>query len=242
MDWSPSMNESIYMKAINKRNTGRPPVWFMRQAGHHHSHYQKMRKTHSFLDLCVNPILAAEVAEAPAQDFNFDAAILFSGLLFPLDVLGMKLSYSPGPSLEWKLASGQDFKKFNIRKKPLSELVKGLEFQKEALSLMSARLPSSKSLLGYVGGPATLFFFAVSGCDHGSVVDSKRGLVDGRYDKFFNSMYPLLLENMVLQVKGGAQSMMVVDSAAGEIELSVFKKIIIQMTAFNPHVKNFNRE
>lgn len=221
------MNESIYLKAIHRRNSGRPPVWFMRQAGQHHSHYQMMRAKHSFLELCVNPQLSAEIAEAPAQEFNFDAAILFSGLLFPLDVLGMKLSYNPGPELEWKFQSNEDFKKFNIRKKPLSELVKGLDFQKEALSLLSARLPANKSLLGFVAGPATLFFYAVSGTDRGNVIDAKRGLSDGRYDKFFNSLYPLLLENMVLQVQGGAQSIIVMDSAAGEIELSVFKKIII---------------
>ena len=33
----------------------------------------------------------------PIDDFDFDAAILFSDLLFPLEALGMSLSYDDGP-------------------------------------------------------------------------------------------------------------------------------------------------
>ena len=33
----------------------------------------------------------------PIRDFDFDAAILFSDLLFPLEALGMSLSYDDGP-------------------------------------------------------------------------------------------------------------------------------------------------
>ena len=34
----------------------------------------------------------------PVHDFNFDAAILFSDLLFPLEAMGMGLRYDPGRS------------------------------------------------------------------------------------------------------------------------------------------------
>ena len=48
--------------------------------------------------------LAAEVALGPVLDFDFDAAILFSDLLFPLEALGMGLEYTDsGPQLGWKL-------------------------------------------------------------------------------------------------------------------------------------------
>ena len=43
------------------------------------------------------PDLACEVAMGPIRDFDFDAAILFSDLLFPLEALGMSLSYDEGP-------------------------------------------------------------------------------------------------------------------------------------------------
>src|SRR5437762_11477225 len=81
-----------------------PPIWLMRQAGRYHRHYQALRAQHSFMDLCKQPELAAEVALGPVLDFDFDAAILFSDLLFPFEAVGMGLDYTDhGPQLGWKL-------------------------------------------------------------------------------------------------------------------------------------------
>ena len=80
-----------FSNAINKVSQKVPPIWFMRQAGRYHSHYQDLRKKHSFVELCKQPELAAEVAMGPINDFDYDVAILFSDILFPLEYLGLKL-------------------------------------------------------------------------------------------------------------------------------------------------------
>src|SRR5437762_13705450 len=81
-----------------------PPIWLMRQAGRYHKHYQALREKYSFMDLCMRPELAAEVASGPVLDFDFDAAIVFSDLLFPPDALGMGLHYADrGRQMEWRL-------------------------------------------------------------------------------------------------------------------------------------------
>ena len=67
-----------------------PPIWFMRQAGRYHSHYQQLRKKYSFEQLCKTPELATEVACGPILDFDYDVAILFSDILFPLELFGIK--------------------------------------------------------------------------------------------------------------------------------------------------------
>ena len=85
------MIETLLAAALNRRNTGRPPVWMMRQAGRYHSHYQSLKRYNDFLALCKDPQLAAETALGPIHDFNFDAAILFSDLLFPLEAMGMEV-------------------------------------------------------------------------------------------------------------------------------------------------------
>src|SRR5213594_1625223 len=93
-----------FQNALARRPQRVPPIWLMRQAGRYHKHYQALRAKHSFMDLCKQPELAAEVALGPVLDFDFDAAILFSDLLFPLEALGMGLEYSAaGPRLAWKL-------------------------------------------------------------------------------------------------------------------------------------------
>src|SRR5688500_20361530 len=80
----------------------------MRQAGRYHSHYLELKKTFSFVELCKLPEVACEATMGPIRDFDFDAAILFSDLLFPLETMGMGLEYNAGPQLAWQLLSLRD--------------------------------------------------------------------------------------------------------------------------------------
>ena len=65
------MNEKFH-NALKNIPQDVPPIWFMRQAGRYHSHYQNLRKKHTFEELCKNPNLAAEVACGPIRDFDYD--------------------------------------------------------------------------------------------------------------------------------------------------------------------------
>src|SRR5690242_2946745 len=105
------MTETLLSAAIHRRNTGRPPVWMMRQAGRYHSHYQSLKRSNDFIRLCKDPQLAAETAMGPVHDFNFDAAILFSDLLFPLEAMGTGLRYEPGPKLDLHIRTLDDVAK-----------------------------------------------------------------------------------------------------------------------------------
>ena len=69
-----------FENALARKPQSCPPIWFMRQAGRYHKHYQSLRKKHSFEELCKKPELAAETALGPIEDFDFDVAILFSDI------------------------------------------------------------------------------------------------------------------------------------------------------------------
>jgi uroporphyrinogen decarboxylase len=208
---------SKFQNAIKGIPQQTPPIWFMRQAGRYHKHYQALRAKHSFMDLCKVPELAAEVALGPVEDFDFDVSILFSDLLFPLEMLGMGLEYTDaGPRLGWHLNSESIHKL-----KSVESAIPGMQFQKEAVKLTRKVLPSDKSLIGFVGGPWTLFVYAMEGGHAGSLTASKTQL--NLFNQFCELMVPFLIQNIQLQIDGGVEAVMIFDTAAGEVSPVVFK-------------------
>jgi uroporphyrinogen decarboxylase len=206
-----------FQNALARRAQSVPPIWLMRQAGRYHQHYQALRQKHSFMDLCKRPELAAEVALGPVLDFDFDAAILFSDLLFPLEALGMGLEYTDrGPQLGWQLDT-ETFAKL----RPVEDAWPHLLFQGEAVRATRARLPEDRSLIGFVGGPWTLFVYAVEGSHAGSLTASKKLL--SLFPRFCEVIVPLLARNIELQLNHGAELVMIFDTAAGELTPGVFQ-------------------
>ncbi len=211
---------TLFKNAQNRTPQAVPPIWFMRQAGRYHKHYQGLRAQHSFMDLCKKPELAAQVALGPVAEFDFDVSILFSDILFPLEALGMGLDYTDhGPQLEFKL-NPETIQTLG----PVDKAVQFMGFQKEAMKATRAVLPADKSLIGFVGGPWTLFVYAVEGSHAGSLIQSKTLI--SLFPQFLEKMYPLLKENIRLQFEGGAEVVMVFDTAAGEVSPAFFQQWI----------------
>ena len=206
--------------ALLRRPQTPPPIWLMRQAGRYHRHYQNLRRQHSFMDLCKRPELAAEVALGPVLDFDFDAAILFSDLLFPLEALGMGLQYTDhGPKLDWQL--GQH----NLaRLCSLDEAWPQLLFQGDALRATRELLPSDRSLVGFVGGPWTLFTYAVVGTHQRAPAALEELPL---FARFCERLIPLLIRNIELQLASGAELVMVFDTAAGNLSAETFGSEVV---------------
>jgi uroporphyrinogen decarboxylase len=210
-----------FQNALARRAQSVPPIWLMRQAGRYHRHYQALRQKHSFMDLCKQPELAAEVALGPVLDFDFDAAILFSDLLFPLEALGMGLDYTDrGPQLGWKL----DRETFS-QLRSVEDAWPHLLFQGAAVRATRERLPEDRSLIGFVGGPWTLFVYTVEGSHGGSLTASKKLL--SLFPRFCELMVPLLARNIELQLNNGAELVMIFDTAAGELTPGIFQTEVL---------------
>lgn len=203
------MPNTKFINSLNRTPQKGPPVWFMRQAGRYHDHYQALKKDHTFEELCKNPLLAAETAMGPINEFDFDVAILFSDILFPLEALGMDLSYNPGPQFGLHL-NEENANNLLVNQNPISFM----NFQGEAIERTIERLPKEKSLIGFVGGPWTLISYACNINKDSRQINLNNfqiGLLD-------NVILPLLKENIKLQLNAGAEVVMIFDSAAHQLD------------------------
>lgn len=200
------------------------PVWFMRQAGRYHQHYQSIKATSDFMSMCKDPLLAQKITHGPLDEFGFDAAILFSDLLFPLEYLGMGLNYHQGPPrLEFHLENSEALKKLKTQ----GDCSEFFSFQKKACELLKASLPTDRDLLGFAGAPFTLYTYAVEGSHAGSLVTAKKGLSNGLFKGFMEVLSPVIIRELELQAEGGADALCLFDTAAGELDFFDYQKFII---------------
>jgi uroporphyrinogen decarboxylase len=209
---------SLFARTLARQNHSPiPPIWFMRQAGRYHAHYQALRKDYSFLDLCRNPEISAEAAMGPIRDFDFDAAILFSDILFPLEAMGISLDFNPAPQLGRLLREPADLQHYQ----PTQDVAGFFGFQADALQELRRQLPTEKGLIGFVGGALTLYQFAAEGS--GKQEFDRSGLTDGRFQGFMEKLLPLLAENMAIQAEAGIDCMAILDSSAGILSLAEYE-------------------
>ena len=137
----PKIYNQKFYNALHRIEQKVPPIWLMRQAGRYHSHYQNLKTKHTFEELCKIPELICETTMGPIQDFDFDAAILFSDILFPLDYLGMGLAFNPGPEFANPLTE-----QILINEEKEQSFSDYIKFQIDGLALIRDTLPDNKVL------------------------------------------------------------------------------------------------
>tara|TARA_Y100000589_G_scaffold179942_1_gene170344 strand:+ start:461 stop:1480 length:1020 start_codon:yes stop_codon:yes gene_type:complete len=147
---------NIFLDKLNKIDTPRPPVWFMRQAGRILPSYQKLKLKYTFDELMKNSDLASTVSILPIKDLGVDAIILFSDILVIPDALGLNLEFtSNGPIFHNPLKIEKPNKNIYFDNKKLEYIYKNItEIKKKE---------SSIPLIGFCGGPLTTFCFMFRG-------------------------------------------------------------------------------
>ncbi len=220
-----------------------PPVWLMRQAGRYLPEYRATRQqAGSFLDLCYNPKLAAEVTLQPIRRYGFDAAILFSDILVVPDAIGQPVRFAEGegPRLD-PIREVAGLARLDLGK------AKGkFETVWETVSILRRELPDETALIGFCGAPWTVATYMAEG--RGS---SDQGQARGwayRDPAGFQRLIDLLVEASIAylsgQVEAGAEVLQIFDSWAGSLADNEFeswvvaptKRIVSALKARYPHV------
>src|SRR6266481_4711022 len=146
----------LFLRACRGEVTERAPIWIMRQAGRYLPEYREVRKGVSFLELCKTPKLAAEVTIQPIRRFGFDAAILFSDLLVPLEAMGLEVQFTEqGPRLPQPIRTPADLARVHT-----FDPTKATDFVLETIHLVRGGLGETP-LIGFAGAPFIVATYAI---------------------------------------------------------------------------------
>ena len=211
---TPELRDSRLMRAVRREPVDATPAWIMRQAGRYLPEYMAVRSKHTFLDLCEQPELAAEVTLSAQRVLDVDAAILFADLLPILRPMGLHLTYEKGegPKLHNPLREASDLDRFRT-----IEDVEELGETLAAVRLIRRELPADCPLLGFAGAPFTLASYAVEGGGSKNYVNIKRWLWGdaGAWDALMSRIADSVADYLVAQLHAGCQAVQLFDSWAG---------------------------
>ncbi|MEY4577803.1 MAG: hypothetical protein RL701_2506, partial [Pseudomonadota bacterium] len=152
---------SEFLRACRREPTAYTPIWLMRQAGRYQPEYRALRERFSFIELCKNSDLAAEVTLLPVKQLGVDAAIIFADILLILEPLGVGFHFSKddGPRIDKPIRQAADIDA--VANTIDAEATLGYVLQ----SIRNTRsgLPSHVPLIGFAGAPFTLASYMIEG-------------------------------------------------------------------------------
>jgi uroporphyrinogen decarboxylase len=191
-----------------------PPLWLMRQAGRYLPEYRELRrKAGSFLELCLNAKLAAEVTLQPIRRFGFDAAILFSDILVVPHALGQNVSFEEGegPRLDaLKNPAALTRLRWDIDQQCLEPVY-------ETIARVRSELAAGVALIGFCGAPWTVATYMIAGSATTDQIPAR--LFAYRFPEAFAGLIDTLVEAsasyLIRQLEAGVDAVQIFDTWAG---------------------------
>jgi len=223
-----SAPESLFVRACKCLPVERTPVWFMRQAGRYMPEYRAVRKTHSLIEICKNPQLAAEVTITAAEILNIDAAIIFADLLLPLEVMGSPFHFSAGegPVIERPLRSAEDIAALR------TDSAADLGYVAEAVGLVAKHFAGRIPVIGFCGAPFTLASYMIEGGGSRHYIHAKKLMYaqPEAFDQLLGKLVSVTSEYAAAQVRAGADVIQVFDSWVGCLSVDDYCRYVLPRT------------
>lgn len=221
-----AMEASDFIKACYRQPTDVTPVWLMRQAGRYMAEYRAVREKHSFLELCKNPALCAEVMVTAVEKIGVDAAIIFSDLLPILEPMGFDLEFAAGdgPVIHNPIREPSDIDRVRVL-----EQMAPLQFVADTVRLTRAALPPKIPVIGFAGSPFTLASYMIEGGGSRNYVHTKKLMLGD--PSAWRVLMDKLVDSIALylnsQIAAGAQCVQLFDSWAGCLSTNDYRTHVL---------------
>lgn len=191
--------------------------------------YRRLKERYSFLEMCKNPELAAEVTLLPLKKFDLDGAILFSDLLLPLEAMGLEIHYPEG---EGPVVVEPVRDKGAVEALRVEGAVQRLKPVLEAARFVRQSLPPRVALIGFAGAPFTLASYAVEGGGSSSFLKVK-GLMQADPEAFgllMEKICQVIRAFLQAQVRAGCEVLQLFDSWAGALSPRDYRRWALPWT------------
>jgi len=222
------MNRLLLDTLLGQNETGRTPIWLMRQAGRYMAEYLEIRRKHSILEMFRNADLISEVTQLPFKIAPFDAAILFADILLALDCLDIEWSIEPGrgPVIDDPIRSASAVERLEIR--PARET---LPFWRPAIAELLARL--DVPLLGFCGGPLTLASYIVEGGSSKELATTRKWMARDpkSFHQLMEKVTDVAIDLVDYQVECGVHAVQIFDTWASVLSPSSYRELCL------PHMR-----
>ena len=221
------MNDRL-LRVCRRQPVDRAPVWMMRQAGRYLPEYREIRQKLSFLELCKNTDLAAEVSLQPYRILDVDAVIFFSDILIPVEAMGVPVSLTDkGPEIANPIRTQSAIDSLRIPDPSVE-----VPFVGAIIKKLRQELRNAVPLIGFAGAPWTLASYLVEGGGSKNFAEIKSlgyrepRLVHALLDKLASTVGSYLL----FQIESGAQVIQLFDTWAGELNRSDYEEFALPYT------------
>jgi len=208
--------ETSLLRVLAGKRVDPPPIWLMRQAGRYLPEYRALRaKAGSFMNLCLEPALAAEATLQPIRRFGFDAAILFSDILMVPHGLGQRVGFEEGigPQLE----AIRDERALDALR--IETLAGRLEPVYAAARLVRGALPEATALIGFAGAPWTVASYMIEGGPSDGFAKSRAWIAErpAAFARLIERLVEATTLHLCAQLDAGAEALQLFDSWAGAL-------------------------
>ncbi len=188
--------------------------------------YRALRKKYSFLEMCKNPELAAQVTLQPIERFKLDAAIIFSDILIPLEPMGVEFEFAKGegPVFHHPLRERKEAEKLR-----LFEPEEEIPYLMKAIQIVRRELEGKIPLIGFCGAPFTLASYIIEGGHSKNYILTKSMMYQDRptWDALMDKISRVLIQYLNAQIRAGVQAVQVFDSWVGCLSPADYEEYVL---------------
>jgi uroporphyrinogen decarboxylase len=215
-------SQSLFLQAFEGVNRN-VPVWFMRQAGRYLPEYQDIKKSYTLEQMFRIPDVAAAITLLPVDLLKVDAAILFADILTLPSAMGFNIKFvdGQGPVIDNPIQKPEHIK--------LMREMAEVDYVKETIKAVNARLDPSVPLIGFAGGPFTVANYLVKGKATLGFQPAARFAME--HPAAFHDLMKRITANTIeyfnLQANAGIKAFQLFDSWAGVLRQADYEEFVL---------------